>query len=302
MKFLRLVFGLLVFFLVASLVRWEEIKEEVEKVNFFYFSLFFLYSFLLIGVSARKWQILMESSSGEKISFAWTFRLYFYSYFFNYFIPLGLAGADISRAVMASKNISPSKAVSTVIFDRASGIVTFFIVGTICLFLSYYVPPSVSALSGLLTLISIVLLFGISLLPKLKFLKRLDSIGIELRAFLQQPKLLLSCFGYSSLFYTLAIFNIVFGGWLVDWRDIKILELAGLVPFVMLFASLPITVQGLGIQEGGYFWLFQFCGASSSQAFTVALLLRAKLLLLALLAFVIWLLEKKCYLSWSKNC
>jgi uncharacterized protein (TIRG00374 family) len=61
------------------------------------------------------------------------------------------------------------------------------------------------------------------------------------------------------------------------------------VPAVLLAAFVPISLNGLGVTEAGYVLFFQMYGVSAESALGVALLLRLRLILTAILGGVLFM-------------
>jgi len=55
----------------------------------------------------------------------------------------------------------------------------------------------------------------------------------------------------------------------------------------------PLTPSGLGLQEGAFLFLLQRIGASHAQGLGVGLVLRAKVMLVAVIGGVLWLRVRK---------
>lgn len=71
--------------------------------------------------------------------------------------------------------------------------------------------------------------------------------------------------------------------------SIDILYLLAIVPVVLLAAFVPISLNGLGITEAGYVIFFQLIGIPLEDALGIALLLRIRLVITALLGGLIFL-------------
>ncbi|NBO19859.1 MAG: hypothetical protein EBV03_11695, partial [Proteobacteria bacterium] len=96
----------------------------------------------------------------------------------------------------------------------------------------------------------------------------------------------------SVLFHSVTVVNTVAAGYVVGWDNPPIRELFVVLPLILLVGALPITPSGLGIQEGAFFYFLGGLGASPGQALGIALVLRAKSYLLALLGWLCWIFER----------
>jgi uncharacterized membrane protein YbhN (UPF0104 family) len=100
---------------------------------------------------------------------------------------------------------------------------------------------------------------------------------------------MLQAFGLSFMFHVMTIVNTVAVARAVGWDGAPWGELFVVVPLILLVGAVPVSPQGLGIQEGAFVFFLQAAGASSAQALAVALVLRAKSYALALVGGVLWL-------------
>jgi uncharacterized membrane protein YbhN (UPF0104 family) len=100
--------------------------------------------------------------------------------------------------------------------------------------------------------------------------------------------LLVRALGLSVVFHLLTVVNTAAVGMAVGWIDIPLEGLLVVVPLILLVGAIPISPQGLGIQEGAFMFFLHSLGATSAQALAIALVLRAKSYVLALLGGLLW--------------
>lgn len=108
-----------------------------------------------------------------------------------------------------------------------------------------------------------------------------------LRQIISSAGTLGSILAISVLFYVIAIVTVycasrAVGGTLAFW------SISAAVPLVLLLSSLPLTVNGLGLSEAGYVFTLTILGATSAEALTIALLLRARILLTGVLGGLVF--------------
>jgi uncharacterized membrane protein YbhN (UPF0104 family) len=93
----------------------------------------------------------------------------------------------------------------------------------------------------------------------------------------------------SLIFHLLTIVNTAAVAHAVGWHAVPWSDLLVVVPLILLVGAIPISPQGLGIQEGAFLFFLHSVGATSGQALAVALVLRAKSYVLALCGGLLWL-------------
>jgi uncharacterized membrane protein YbhN (UPF0104 family) len=71
-------------------------------------------------------------------------------------------------------------------------------------------------------------------------------------------------------------------------EDISLIGVATIVPVILVVAMVPLTVNGLGLQEWAYVFLFSWIGLPESVGLSTILLIRAKELLVALAGGVLY--------------
>jgi uncharacterized protein (TIRG00374 family) len=120
----------------------------------------------------------------------------------------------------------------------------------------------------------------------------LDTIHEGLTLGFRDRALLTRALMLSVLFHLLTIVNTVAVGAAVGWEQIPWRGLLVVVPLILLVGAIPISPQGLGIQEGAFVYFLQAVGATSGQALAIALVLRAKSYFLAILGGLVWMLAK----------
>ncbi len=280
-KFIQLVFGILLLILLFNFVNFPEFQEEFKNFSWFRFTFFLIFSIPLILVSAYKWKIILKSA-GHQSSLKDLFLYYWFSYSINMLLPLGIFGADVARVELSKKLGGYKVSIFSVIQDRYTGFLVMFFISTILSFLSSRIPVVVSTVSALLFSLGVVFPF---VAANFYFLNKYKDLIL---IFLNFSKSTLKVLTLSALFYLLTILNVILGAWVLDLRIMHILDLAALLPLVLLVSSLPISPQGLGIQEGFYVFLFQFVGLTYEQALLLALNLRFKLIIVSILGGIVY--------------
>jgi uncharacterized protein (TIRG00374 family) len=116
-----------------------------------------------------------------------------------------------------------------------------------------------------------------------RFTSKISKIEEGVRFGASHPPLLAKAFFLSLVFHSLTIVNTVAVAHAIGWDNPPVLDLFVVVPLILLVGALPLSPQGLGIQEGAFFYFLHAVGATESEAVAVALVLRAKSYVLALL-------------------
>ncbi len=199
---------------------------------------------------------------------------YFIGMFTNVFVP-GLVGGDALRAIyLGRRHQRLGEAVASVIADRGVGMVgLFWLAAAAAAGLSAAVPPSVR---GPTIVVGLVALAGYAALPLIGKLaqrmpERIAVIAQTVEPYLSRPLAMLPAVALSvALQLSLAVCQ-----WLLArglGLDTPLALFVLCVPIANVFASLPVTLNGLGLRETAYLMLFASAGLGHSDAIALGLL------------------------------
>jgi uncharacterized protein (TIRG00374 family) len=254
-------------------------------------------SIALILVSVMKWRAFLHRL-GIQASIVHLFRLYLVGYFVNLITPSSLGG-DVVRSIYVGNNVDKVRAVSATLLERYTGLLAMVFMSLIAVFFAPQVTTQVRTLTfvvGFATLaITAALLTGqlvrLSALLRvpLKIHTKLERLQEGLHWGLSDRSLLLKAAVLSISFHLLTIVNTAAVGHAVGWETIPWSDLLVVVPLILLVGAIPISPQGLGIQEGAFLFFLHSVGATTGQALAIGLVLRAKSYVLAAVGGVMWL-------------
>ncbi|MDP3479088.1 MAG: lysylphosphatidylglycerol synthase transmembrane domain-containing protein [Desulfoprunum sp.] len=123
---LKVVISCAFFAVLLSFVRANELMEILSRVDWFYLSVAFLLSPLMLLVSCMKWKVILDCN-GKPISFFTLLRIYLIGYFFSNLLP-STVGGDVVRSYYAGKLIDNQAYAAVSIFvERVSGVVFLFV-------------------------------------------------------------------------------------------------------------------------------------------------------------------------------
>ena len=238
-----------------------------------------------IVVRAYRWQALLRAF-GVTASLPRLTRIYYVGMFFNSFLPSGFGGDVVRMMELSQDGAEGPLAVSTVLVDRIMGLLVLFAMALVALPFSWrLVPPAVSL--ALLTLIAAVAV-GIYLFLNRPLVEALARRVPPLGKLLARPKIaaLYASFHHydrpalaraagASLVFNLSL--IVTQAYLGRAVGVH-LSLGYFFLFVPILSSLltvPISISGFGVREGGYVVLFGQAGVAAPQAVAMSLLFYA---------------------------
>ena len=295
-RLLGYAFGVVVLLLLIWLVDFRALALALSNLSLLAVIQLIAISIALIYVSALKWGLFIERL-GERVGVAYLFGLYLIGYFVNLVMPSYLGG-DAVRSFYVGRKIGQHEALAATVLERYTGLVAMLALGLIGVFQVESVP----ILSRVLVLVFAFGLGVVSLLALLphtvewierrallrRFAKHFYKVQSALRLAKDDSGLLLRALGLSLLYHVLTVVNTIVTAHAVGWTDAPIGELFVLLPLILVLSAIPIAPQGLGLQEGAFVFFLSQAGATHAQALGVAVVLRAKSIVLAACGGCVW--------------
>lgn len=253
-------------------------------------------SVALIYVSALKWGYFLEFL-GSKVAVLRLCALYLVGYFVNLLMPSYLGG-DLVRSWYVGKKIGQHEALAATILERYTGILAmvtlaFGFMWFVSL-VTWQIKLAVIAVALGLAVVTVVALAEAPArhLERYAFLrpilKNTKKVQEALRLARTSRGLLVKALVLSFLYHSLTVVNTLVAAQAVGWNSAPTWDLFVVLPIILLVGSIPATPNGLGIQEGAFYFFLHGLGASPAQALGVAVVLRAKSYVLALFGGIVW--------------
>ncbi len=230
-------------------------------------------------VRAYRWQQLLHALN-IKIGLARLSWLYFIGFFFNQLVPTGIGG-DVMRAyALAKDGTSGAHATSSVIIDRATGLYSLLIMGTI----TVLVQPALTNTKVTLLLFGLTLSITVatiifSILTPQRFNLLSTIVPQKLSHPLEQVYLSLRSYKVRSLLIALFI-SLLFNLQLIITNillakafniELSIWYFFLFIPLISATLILPISINGLGAREWAYVILFAQAGINQPEALALSL-------------------------------
>jgi len=294
--------GFLVF--LIDRVPWSEVTVVLLGLRVLPFCGFLLISALMIAASTWKWGFLLHTLG---IECKWTtlYKKYLIAYFYTNLLP-STVGGDVYRTASVGGE-KRAQSFAAVFVERGSGLIMLILLSALS---PLFLPPE----SRTPLLLGIVALFSAGCLGLLgclcssrlfslcqRVLGRFQGVGIaeKLEKFAKAIKEvtrdrggMMGLIFLTLLFHILVLLNVKLG-FIAMGREVSYRSLMGSVFPVILISTIPVSINGLGLTEGAYVWCLGLAGVDPASAATLALLLRAKSLLIGLLGGVLSLPGEK---------
>lgn len=285
--------------IVASLFLFTDLGKlgrALSNLSFGMICYLLLISVALVYVSAIKWHYFLKALGPAESVFR-LFNHYLVGYFVNLLVP-SYVGGDAVRSVYAGKKTGTHAAFAATILERYTGLVAMVILALCFVWQATKVTVEIKAV---VVLSAVGLLVGTLVALSPRAIKLLGSISLasfavphlnkvqeSFHIIRNQPRVWLKALILSFLFHCLTVVNVVAAAHAVGWLSAPPGEIFVVLPIALLIGALPITPNGLGVQEGAYIYFFTGIGASIEQALGIGIILRAKSYILALVGGILW--------------
>lgn len=262
---------------VVALLLWRYNPRLIANViarerPAYFFAAFAIYISGLL-LSSFRWQLLARLV-GIRDYYLRFVRYYLIGSFTNLFVP-GLIGGDAARAIyLGRRNHRIAAAVASVVADRGTGIVAlFWLAGIAAIPMASLLPRSLLTTIVGVGLATIIGFFCAPLISRLlgATYGRLKALGETVAPYLGRPTSLLPAIGLSLILQIdLAIAQWVLAIGLGLKIPLQVFLLC--MPIANAFASIPITLNGLGLREATYLVMLGLAGVSHGDAVALGLL------------------------------
>ncbi len=306
--FLKISVSIFILIFLFKSIGWKDFWSVLKGINLFYIIPLFLVSSLMIAISCVKWQILLTARK-ININIFRLMSLYLIGYFFNNFMP-GQYGGDLARAYIFGRSIKNHvESLASIFLERFTGLSALIGMTFLASIANFRFIRESNLLFAIVLIIAgyllfLFVLFNHGLNNRIKNMRvsgymervrrKIGELHDVIMSFKEDKQIVSKTLGISFLFHTMTIINILFICMALS-VDVKILDIALIVPIVLLVSMIPVSINSIGIQEGAFVYFFSIIGVSFPTALSVAMVLRAKNLVLALIGGVIFASRGKAH-------
>jgi len=250
-----------------------------------------------VGVRAYRWHLLLQAS-GMNVPLKRLVVLYFVGTFLSNVLPTGIGGDAVRMYELYNTTQRSAESISTVLLDRATGLLMLFLIALVALPFSHrLIPPSLVLVILVLcagSWMGTALIFHRGWLEKTGILRIITRFGTTRKIY----EAITAC-GFKAVGGALGI-SFLFNGLLIAVNYLIALSVGVRIPFeyfllfiplISFLLLLPFSVSGLGIREGGYVYLFAYAGVPSALALSMSLLFYALNVATGLIGGIMYILE-----------
>ena len=293
--------GLLGYFL--SRVDMGRVLQTFASAQFSYIALALGVYLVAQGISALRWTALARPL-GIETPFKNLIQYYLIGMFFNLFAP-STVGGDVTRvyylvqddeARAKGRAVTAVHATMSVLMDRAIGMVVLVWLGALGLLLfPYYAVPQTARSATLL--LALGLLIGVLLTPLFRRLLPKDGhqlvvkLRLAMRSYRTHWGALAAAAALSLLVHLIQAWMHTVMGRALD-LELPFSFCIIVYPLVGTFAAIPISLNGLGLREGGYIFLLAAIGIGTEKGIAFGMLLFLIIVVDSLIGGLIFLFQQ----------
>jgi glycosyltransferase 2 family protein len=299
--------GLLFYFLFRQ-IDLATVMNNFRNMNYSYIP--FVLAFLILNYvfSSLRWKALLIFEATEHVKIHYLTKLYFVGSFFNNFMPTSIGG-DVYKFVKLGKKINNmTHGFSATFMERFTGVIILFLITLISFPLvlsdlvdlgSYlnFASASTRMFSVLLS-VFVFVLFLLGLRFGLWFLKmasgrvsKLEKLYNSISAYKGERKVISMALLTSVVVQLLSIFTQYFI-FLALGVQIPVLYALTVFPVIALASFLPISLNGIGVQDGLYANLFAVVGIAPAISLSASILYHLFRLVVSLVGGVLYAFGK----------
>ena len=284
LRILRFCFTVLLLWFLLSKVDLSLCIKYIAESSIGFLVLSYLFEWVSYGVDTLK-QSLFLRAKHIKIPFSKLLEFKFLGAFFNNFLPSNIGG-DVIRAVGLSRYLSNvADSWVSILLSRFMGILAVFPLVTLSLMIqgdgSINIHPAYPMIIFILLMLLYYLLFLNSRVAKIltrilgtrknHLLHKIYNLYQAINWFKNDYRVLIFGFILSfafQIFGIIAIYIISLSlGYDIDFKYFFII-----VPIIALITMIPLSINGMGVQDVGFVYFFSAVGISQEKAMAISLL------------------------------
>ncbi len=304
----RAVVTVLLFAFLLRSVSWSRLVPTLVHVGHTYLLMGLAAGVLCIFFSAYGWRSVLLAQN-IKADLATLIDLYLVGIGFNHFLPTSMGGDAVKAFYVGRDSGNIVGAASATLMSRITSFLGMLLLALpgLAIF-HYYFPSQIVIEFLLLTLLLIGAIIGAFLtsafLPKLssRFLKgggtnnrmfmKFLEVGETLKATIRRTRFMFAGTLFGMLFWIACFLN-YFGYAAALGLHVPLPFYVIAIPFVAIVTSLPISINGFGVREGTFVYLFSTIHVPTSTALLLVLLVDTQILLFGLIGGCLYAVMSK---------
>lgn len=296
--FLKLAVTVGLFALMAYYVDFQSVLREILSANLLYLLFAVVLQFMSTLIASYRWFFIMRILK-FRAEFTFYFKSYFKGSFFNQLLPSNIGGDAVRVLDIRSMGYSVKEAFYGIFIDRVLGIAGLMLIALIASFtqpapleVSFYFMVKGMALTGIFGMLFLTLFHRNKFLANFFLLKRLAEMSRRFYTVFRETWSFIKQLCLSLLVHLFSILSI-FVLALAVGVDQSLGTFFLIIPLVILFMAIPISLAGWGVREGAMTGLFLLVGADKEKILSVSLLYGIVVIITILPGLYYWAANRK---------
>ncbi len=281
-------------------VSWPTILQKIPLLDDRELLVGITIGLLGVVISAYQWQKLLIAEYIH-VGLRRLVKFYLVGIAFNHFLPTGMGGDMIKAYYVGREGNNTVGATSAVVMSRVTGFIGMLFISIPTALIWHNVFSRNLTITFLLACLAMcsalaATFCGFTLLPRLlkgkwaehKMILLALRLGNTLYASCKQPRTLCMGIVLGMLFHLSAALN-YYGYAMVLHLQVPFVFYLVAIPFVSLIAFLPISINGFGLRETAFIYLFTTMHIPPALSFLLAILMDLQTLLFGVIGGCIYL-------------
>lgn len=297
---LRAIITLLLFAFLFKSLSWSTLLAAIARANHVFILLSLPVGTLGLIVSAYQWQYLLLAEQIH-VGLVKLVKLYLIGTGFSHFLPTGMGGDVVKALYVGRESGNYAGSASAVVMTRLTGFFGMQLVAFSALIIWHaYFNGELVLWAILLSLLVGGMLGGVILLTavlprvlkkswmKNRILANIIPVGDALIRAMKRPLFLVTATLIGVVFWILSALNYYVYAQALR-MDVPIYFYFVAIPIVSLVAFLPITINGFGLRESAFVYIFATMHVPATNSLLLALLMDVQVLFFGAIGGLIYL-------------
>lgn len=286
--------------LIVDKVEFAEVAARLRQMDIGWLGAACLLMLLQYATAALRWSLILRALE-DRLPARKIIEIFLIGLFFNQALPSSIGGDALRIWRGYNAGLPLSRAVSSVLLDRALGFVALFVLAALGLPWSFgllhdqplrWLTPAMA----LAAFVALALLLMLDRLPhawrRFRLVRGLAGLARDGRRVLLHPVTLGAMLAV-SLASALSVVTVFYALAAALGLDLSILSCLLLVPVVLTVTAVPISLAGWGVREGAAIFLFGLVGMEQHDALAISLCYGLLAAATSLPGGIVWLVTRE---------
>jgi len=308
---LNTIFKILISFtllwLVLRQIDVNQLVSVIQKANLFWVLLSLFFYLLIILVGVVRLSIILDPGSKRRPGYLSLLEVYWIGMFFSLVLPGQVTGDVVKAYKLTNRSGKAVESATAVIMDKMIGMTSMVFLASLVLALGFYsLDLSLAGRSVVILLLACAIFYFVifnrglarrlgfltQLFKRLKLDRLLRDIYFSFNIYRHHLDILGKAFLISLITSLMTFIGSYFLGRAVG-IDLPLVSFFILIPLISVISVLPISISGVGLQDGAYVYFFTQLGVDPARALGMSLLSHILRFTVSSFGGIVYLNERK---------